>query len=196
MTSTFEEDPPTTPPSPVLDERVSIRPLDIADAASLAAMNARNRVDIERVSPPQPADTYTEAGQVARISSILREASQGLRSSWTIRVDGDLAGDISLHAIHRGPVQTANVGYMVDAAFRARGVATAALRLVVAHAFGELRLHRVDAGAMPSNLGSQRVLEKAGFTRVGVMRRYLFIADTWQDHVLYELVGPDFVPLS
>ena len=79
-------------------------------------------------------------------------------------MDGVVAGDISLHSIHRGAVQTANVGYMVDAAFRGRGVATAALRLVVAHSFGELRLHRLDAGAMPSNLGSQRVLEKAGFT--------------------------------
>ncbi len=159
-------------------------------------MNVRNRADIERVSPPQPADTYTEAGQVARITSIMREVAQGLRLSWTIRVDGALAGDISLHGIHRGPMQTAGVGYMVDAAFRGRGVATAAVRLVIAHAFGELRLHRLDAGAMPSNLGSQRVLENAGFTRVGVMRSFLFVGGHWEDHVLYELVGPDFVPLD
>ena len=93
-------------------------------------------------------------------------------------------------------MQTANVGYMVDPPFRGRGVATAALRLVVAHAFGELRLHRLDAGAMPSNMGSQRVLEKAGFTTrrraapLPVRRRQ------WRDHVLYELVGPDFVPAT
>ncbi|MBJ7595224.1 MAG: GNAT family N-acetyltransferase [Candidatus Dormibacteraeota bacterium] len=173
---------------------VSIQSLDIADAAALAEMNARNRSDIERVSPPQTADTYTASGQAARIAAILRETSQGVRLNWTIRLDGVIAGDISLHAIHRGPVQTANVGYMVDSAVRGRGVATAALRLVVAQAFDGLRLHRLDAGAMPTNIGSQRVLEKAGFTRVGVMRRYLFIADLWQDHVLYELVGPDFVP--
>ncbi len=91
-------------------------------------------------------------------------------------------------------MQSANVGYMVDTAVRGRGVATAALRLVVAHAFDQLRLHRLDAGAMPSNVASQRVLEKAGFARVGVNRRFLFVAGSWQDHVLYELVGPDFVP--
>lgn len=196
MTSTSENGPTTKREGQRLDGRVTIRPLDIADAAEVAAMNARNRADIERVSPPQPPDTYTEAGQVARITSIVREAAQGLRASWTIRVDGALAGDVSLHAIHRGPLQTAGVGYMVDAAYRGRGVATAAVRLVTAHAFGELRLHRLDAGAMPSNLGSQRVLENAGFTRVGVMRRFLFVADSWEDHVLYELVGPDFAPLA
>jgi ribosomal-protein-alanine N-acetyltransferase len=174
--------------------RISIELLDIADAPALAAMNARNRADVERVSPPQPADTYTPTGQATRITAILREVAHGARLNWTIRVDGVIAGDISLHGIHRGPVQTANVGYLVDAAHRGRGVATAAVRLVVEHAFDRLRLHRLDAGAMPSNVGSQRVLEKAGFTRVGVMRRYLFVADRWQDHVLYEIVGPDFVP--
>ncbi len=176
--------------------RVTIRPLRLGDAVAIAALNERNRADIEQVSPPQPPDTYTAAGQAARVSGILRETAQGMRVHWTIRVDGELAGDISLHAVHRGPVQTANVGYMVDAAFRGAGVATAAVRLVVAEAFGPLQLHRLDAGAMPSNLGSQRVLEKAGFTRVGVLKRYLYVGGSWQDHVLYELVGPDFVPAA
>ncbi|MGH7722338.1 MAG: GNAT family N-acetyltransferase [Candidatus Dormibacteria bacterium] len=174
--------------------RVALRALQRADAVDIAAMNTRNRADIERVSPPQPAASYTVSGQTDRIDEIVKQCEQGTRAYWTIRVDGRLAGDISLHAIHRGPVQTANVGYMVDAAYRGRGVATAALRLVVRCAFDELRLHRLDAGAMPSNRGSQRVLEKAGFTRVGVQQRYLFVADAWQDHVLYEIVGADFVP--
>lgn len=173
---------------------VSLRELRQSDAAEVAAMNARNRADIERVSPPQTEATFTVPGQAQRITEILAQSALGSRAYWTIRVDGVLAGDISLHAIQRGPVQTANVGYMVDAAFRGRGVATAALRLVVARAFGDLRLHRLDAGAMPSNLGSQRVLEKAGFTRVGVLERFLFVTGSWQDHVLYEMVGADFVP--
>jgi len=175
---------------------VTISALDIADARAIAAMNVRNRADIERVSPPQPADAYSEAAQVARISSILRECAQGLRAHWTILVDEALAGDISLHRIYRGPVQSANVGYMVDAPFRGRGVATAALRLVAARSFTHLRLHRLDAEAMPSNVASLRVLEKAGFTRVGVMRGYLFVRASWEDHIHYELVGPDFVPPS
>jgi [ribosomal protein S5]-alanine N-acetyltransferase len=175
---------------------VSLRTLQRSDAGEIASMNARNRADIERVSPPRTVDVYSEAGQTERISGILEQCEQGTRVPWTIRVDGALAGDIELHGIHRGAVQEANVGYMVDAAFRGRGVATAALRLVVTAAFGELGLHRLDAGAMPSNRGSLRVLEKAGFTRVGLLRRFLFIAGAWQDHVLYELVGPDFTPES
>lgn len=174
--------------------RVTIAQLTLDDAAGLAAINERDRKDIERVSPPNVGELHTEAGQQARIRTILDECARGIRAYWTIRVDGGIAGDISLHAIQRGATQTANVGYMVDSAWRGRGVATSALRLVVAHSFEQLRLHRLDAGAMPSNLGSLRVLEKAGFTRVGIMRRFLFVAGRWEDHVLYEVVGPDFVP--
>lgn len=176
------------------DPNVTLRELSTEDAAELAAMNVRNRADIERVSPPQTEATFTAEGQARRIGEILAQTAQGTRAYWTIRVGGALAGDISLHAMQRGAVQTANVGYMVDAAFRGRGVATAALRLVVAKAFGELGLHRLDAGAMPSNIGSQRVLEKAGFTRVGVLERFLYVGHAWEDHVTYEIVGADFVP--
>lgn len=194
MSRISEQDRATAGSSGQHGDPVTIRPLEVSDAADVAAMNLRNRADIERVSPPQTADTYTEAGQAVRIGNIVRECAQGLRAHWTIRVDGAVAGDISLHAIHRGALQTAGVGYMVDAAFRGRGVATAAVKLVTVEAFGRLRLHRLEAGVMPSNVGSQHVLENAGFTRIGVSRRLLFVAGSWEDHFLYELVGPDFVP--
>lgn len=40
---------------------------------------------------------------------------------------------------------------------------TEAVKLIVDFAFHELKLHRIEAGVMPRNLGSMRVLEKAGF---------------------------------
>ena len=107
---------------------------------------------------------------------------------------GQLAGDIALSHIQRGPLQRANVGYLVDSGFRGRGVASAALRLAVREGFTRLGLHALEAGAMPSNIASQRVLEAAGFRRVGLAERLLFIARAWEDHVLYEIVGADFVP--
>lgn len=157
-------------------------------------MMVRNRADVERVGPANADGFFTEAGMTRRIDEVIDESARGLRRHWTIRVDGVLAGDIALSHIQRGPLQNANLGYMVDAAFRGRGVATAAVRLAAEHAFGEVGLHRLEAGAMPSNVASQRVLEKAGFTRVGTTRGLLFIAGRWEDHILYELVGPDTPP--
>jgi ribosomal-protein-alanine N-acetyltransferase len=60
---------------------------------------------------------------------------------------------------------------------------------VIDQAFGELGLHRLEAGTLPDNFGSQRVLEKNGFERFGLAHRFLLIAGEWRDHVLFERVA-------
>ena len=178
----------------VQEPAVSLRAVTHADVAEVTEMMVRNRADVERVGPANADGFFTQAGMSRRIDEVLDESARGLRRQWTIRVDGVLAGDIGLSHIQRGPLQNANLGYMVDVAFRGRGVATAAVRLAVDRAFGEVGLHRLEAGVMPSNVPSQRVLERAGFTRIGTARGLLFIAGRWEDHILYELVGPDTAP--
>jgi [ribosomal protein S5]-alanine N-acetyltransferase len=184
----------TVPHVAVQESAVSLRDVRHADVAEMTAMMMRNRADVERVGPANADGFFTEAGMARRIDEVIDESARGQRHHWTIRVDGVLAGDIALSHIQRGPLQTANLGYMVDVAFRGRGVATSAVRLAADRAFGEVGLHRLEAGVMPSNVASQRVLERAGFTRIGTARGLLFIAGRWEDHILYELVGPDAAP--
>ena len=66
---------------------------------------------------------------------------------------------------------------------------TAAVRGLVAHAFDELKLHRVEAACVPTNLASRRVLEKAGFALEGQARAYLKINGAWADHLLFGIVN-------
>ena len=56
-------------------------------------------------------------------------------------------------------------------------------------AFGELGLHRVEAGTVPHNARSRAVLERTGFVRFGYAPAYLKIAGEWQDHVLYQVLN-------
>jgi ribosomal-protein-alanine N-acetyltransferase len=90
-----------------------------------------------------------------------------------------------------GFFRSANVGYWVARDRQNRGLATSAVADVVRHAFDELELHRVEAGTLVDNIASQRVLEKNGFTRIGVARKYLLIAGVWRDHVLFERIAGD-----
>jgi ribosomal-protein-alanine N-acetyltransferase len=94
----------------------------------------------------------------------------------------------------RGAFQSANVGYWVDAARRRRGLATAAVAEIARHAFQELGLHRLEAGTLVDNSASQRVLEKNGFTRIGIARGYLHVGGEWRDHVLFERLADDPYP--
>ena len=52
-----------------------------------------------------------------------------------------------------------------------------------------LRLHRIEAATMLSNVASIRVLESCGFTREGLARAYLKINGRWEDHLLYARVA-------
>ena len=88
--------------------------------------------------------------------------------------------------------QAGTIGYWVGQPHAHRGYMTAALRVLLPSLFGELNLHRIEAACIPSNAASIRVLEKCGFTREGLARRYLCINGVWQDHLLFGLLHEDF----
>ena len=71
---------------------------------------------------------------------------------------------------------------------------SAALAAVIPLAFGELGLHRLEAGTLVHNVGSQRVLERNGFERIGLAPKFLRIAGEWRDHVLFQLINEDWTP--
>lgn len=174
--------------------QVTLRDVARDDAAHLARITVRNRADIEATDPPRAEAFYTVDGQVERIQRVLGAVAAGELRFFVILVDGAVIGDIGIEGIQRGPVLSGRAGYLVDREHRGRGIATEALRRLTLIAFGEMGLHRLEAGVLVSNVASQRVLEKAGFRRVGLVERNLFVAGRWQDNYLYELVGPHVAP--
>jgi ribosomal-protein-alanine N-acetyltransferase len=103
----------------------------------------------------------------------------------------DLIGRIALNNIVRGVFQNAYLGYFVGRDHNRMGFATEAVQTLTAHAFHDLALHRLQAAVMLDNPGSMRVLEKAGFRREGVARRYLQINGAWVDHVLFAITSEE-----
>lgn len=96
--------------------------------------------------------------------------------------DEAIVGCVNLSEIVRGPFQSAYMGYQVFAPFARQGYMTAALPLVLRHAFGRLKLHRVEANIQPVNVASIRLVRRAGFEREGYSPRYLKIGGRWRDH--------------
>jgi ribosomal-protein-alanine N-acetyltransferase len=103
-----------------------------------------------------------------------------------------MIGGITLANVRRGIVQAGTIGYWVGQPHAHRGYMTSALRVLLPSLFGELNLHRIEAACIPSNTASIRVLEKCGFSREGLARRYLCINGVWQDHLLFGLLHEDF----
>jgi [ribosomal protein S5]-alanine N-acetyltransferase len=79
----------------------------------------------------------------------------------------------------------------VDGARNGRGLATGAVGEILAYAFGNLGLHRVEAATLVDNVPSHRVLEKNGFEQIGLARRFLRINDEWRDFLLFQRLADD-----
>jgi ribosomal-protein-alanine N-acetyltransferase len=173
--------------------RVEIRPAGPSDAVVLADLYAAQRSFLAPFEPARAEAFYTAAGQRARLAELARRRAADAGYPFVIVADGDMAGAVALSNVVRGAFQSANLGYWVASERNGRGVATTAVGLALAEAFGPIGLHRVEAATLTDNLASQRVLLKNGFRPLGVSRAYLEIGGAWRDHLLFAKTVEDLV---
>lgn len=197
MLSRFFGPRPVVPLTTRLEtERLALRPPDVPDLPVLRALMARNADHLRPWSPAPPPNRDPLARHELR-SLIEHQRDEWLRDrtyAFLIEQRRDLAivGRMTLSQVVRGPMQGANLGYWIGEAHQGSGLTTEAARAVVRFAFESLKLHRVQAGTLPHNVASQRVLAKLGFRQEGYARNYLNIAGRWQDHVLFALTAEEF----
>ncbi len=108
------------------------------------------------------------------------------------RADRELVGVINLSHIIRGALQSAFVGYYAFAPFARQGYMREGLMQVVRYAFGERKLHRIEANVQPGNLASQRLLRSCGFRKEGFSPRYLKLRGRWRDHERWAVLRENF----
>jgi ribosomal-protein-serine acetyltransferase len=113
---------------------------------------------------------------------------QGLAHSFAIRgAAGGYLGGCGVNQLNAAN-RFANLGYWVRSSAMGRGVAPAAVRLVADHVFRETNLVRLEIVCAVGNVRSQRVAEKAGAVREGVLRSRLVIPGGISDAVMHSLI--------
>jgi ribosomal-protein-alanine N-acetyltransferase len=123
--------------------------------------------------------------------SVVRRARAGTSLPFAVRVEGRLAGQVTVDNVVRGALRSGSLGYWMDREVTGRGLASLAVALVCDHAFGPGGLHRLQADIRPENGPSRRLVERLGFRQEGLLRRYLDIDGDWRDHLSYALLAED-----
>ena len=172
-------------------ENIYIRPLAAEDAVSLLQLQTDNQRFFEKFSMGRSEKFYTVDAQLERIK-IYEEDSKNDQSYMfgIFKMDGQLIGTINLFQVLRGSLQSAFIGYFLDKKHNGKGYTTEAVKLLVDYAFKELGLHRIEAGVMPHNIGSIRVLEKSGFHKEGLAVKNVKINGKWEDHQVLAIINP------
>ena len=120
-----------------------------------------------------PADYQEQyARNFIAASEANRMRGEALEVAVAAATDGSLLGSVGLIKLDFANLR-GEVGYWIVPHARGRGVATAAVRLISGVAFHALGLERLDLLAATGNDASQRVAERTGFRREGVLRSYL-----------------------
>jgi aminoglycoside 6'-N-acetyltransferase len=107
----------------------------------------------------------------------------------TILLNGAVAGLIQFYEEPEPRYRHAAIDLFLDPALHGRGLGTAAVRRLVRHLIDDRGHHRITIDPSTGNAAAIRAYEKAGFRRVGVMRRYAHLESGWQDGLLMELLA-------
>lgn len=171
-----------------------LRAPQVPDYQQWSELREMSRSFLTPWEPIWPSDDLTRSGFRRRLRRYVEDVSEDRAYPFVVfrEEDGALVGGVTLSNVRRGIVQAGTLGYWVGQPYAGKGYMTAALRVLLPTLFGELNLHRVEAACIPTNQASIRVLEKCGFAREGLARRYLCINGVWQDHYLYGLLDEDF----
>jgi RimJ/RimL family protein N-acetyltransferase len=108
--------------------------------------------------------------------------------------DGAVIGDVGWHQVTYGPNEPSralNIGLSLDPEARGHGHGTEAQRLLAQLLFRCFDVERIEASTDIENVAEQRSLEKAGFTREGVLRHAQSRAGTYHDLVSYSILRED-----
>jgi RimJ/RimL family protein N-acetyltransferase len=167
----------------VRGEGVVLRPWRIEDVPAVTAACQDAEIARWLSFVPQP---YTEMHARLYVEDCMDASDDRKPFAIMDAETGALIGSIDMR-INR--MQTGHVGYWIAAEARGRGLTTAALRALSRWAIEELGLGRVELVTDPDNIASQRVAEKAGFTREGVLRSMLLNRDgSRRDGVMFSLL--------
>ncbi|WP_229683215.1 GNAT family N-acetyltransferase [Virgibacillus oceani] len=172
--------------------QIYIRDFTVDDAEALLQLQQDNRSFFEKFSMERENDYYTLDAQTKRIKAFENNRNQDNDYNFGIFKNDDdrLVGTIDLFQVVRGSIQAAFIGYFLDEAHNGKGYTTEAVQLLVNYAFDTLKLHRIEAGVMPHNIGSIRVLEKSGFHKEGIAKKNVKINGKWEDHQVLAIINP------
>jgi len=174
------------------DEGIRLRPPRMSDFLQWSTLRERSREFLQPWEPAWPADDLTRPAFRRRLGAYSRDIETGQGYPFFIfDMNEVLVGGITLSNVRRGVAQAATMGYWVGQQHARKGYVSRGVKAVCRFGFDKLRLHRIEAACLPSNIPSRDLLLKVGFSLEGKARAYLKINGAWRDHLLFGLIDDE-----
>jgi ribosomal-protein-alanine N-acetyltransferase len=175
---------------PIIEtDRLVLRKIRLEDVDDVFEYTSDPEV-ARHTSWPLHDSRETSAGFVA---SLVEDYAKGELAPWGVELKAErkLLGTCGFLS-WRIPHGRAEVGYAMNRAYWGRGLMTEAVRALVDYGFERMALHRIEALCDVDNVGSYRVMEKAGMAFEGVLRGYIFSKGAHLDLRIHAILRPDW----
>ncbi|WP_217988498.1 GNAT family N-acetyltransferase [Paucisalibacillus globulus] len=136
-------------------------------------------------------NSVEEAEDLVEHFQVLYREGKGIRWGITTKNNAEFIGTIGIHN-YSPHTQRAEIGFELQPEYWRKGILSEALASVLEYCFVELGIHRMGAITYPENVASNSLLEKAGFTREGLLRGYLFQHNKFHDAYVLSMLKPDW----
>jgi ribosomal-protein-alanine N-acetyltransferase len=179
---------PTAPLPTLRTARLALRAFTLADAPAVQHALSDAEIAAGTLRIPHP---YPDGAAVEWITGLAPKWEEGKLATWAL---ADVATDAVLGAMSlriTAAHHRAEVGYWVARPSWGQGLATEALRAVLAHGFDAMGLHRIEAHHYVENAASGRVMQRVGMTREGLVRGAVWRDGVPRDLELYGMLRTD-----
>lgn len=169
----------------IITERLILRPLTLEDTQDMFAYTSRP--DATRFLSWHP-HSHIEQTESFLKTVIATYGQVHTEFSWAIELKdkSKMIGVIKLFDINKNN-KRAEVSYILNADYQGQGYLNEAIISVIDFAFKHMQLIRVQARCTTDNLASEKVMQKAGMLREGVLKKYWILKGETKDVVLYAI---------
>lgn len=160
----------------------TLRP--IVDSDLPALVQHANNTNITQYMTDKFPHPYTEESGKAFIEYAKTTNSSTI---FAIDIEGKFCGAIGIHLQQDVHQKNAELGFWIAEPFWGKGIATNVLKQTIEIAFANPNIHRLFARVFSPNIGSKKIVEKAGFTLEGVLKESIYKNNQFLDEYIYAL---------
>ncbi|SDN71687.1 GNAT family N-acetyltransferase [Bacillus sp. OK048] len=175
---------------PVIEtERLVLRKVTKEDANSI--LNYLSDVEVMKYYGLEPFKSINDALDEISWYQLIQNNKTGIRWGITLKEQEVVIGSCGFHNNVSQHFRT-EIGFELSKEQWGKGIAVEAVEAIISYGFEHMKFQRIEALIEPPNLSSQKLVEKLGFIREGLLRNYEFTCGKFDDLYMYSLLRQDF----
>lgn len=175
-------------PFPILEtERLVLRRITLEDAQSYFEL--RSNVDaMKHICKPLQTSIEESKKMIYQINEMIA-FNDGIGWAISLKENPKMIGSVSFHRIDKAHYR-AEIGYMLHPEYWRKGIVSEAVESIINYGFNTLKFHSIEAHIDPTNVGSEKVLQKFNFVKEAYFKENYFFAGQFLDTAVYSLISP------